>query len=70
MGFMPLASGFAQLPLLLVLKRVPLRTVLLTTCPYPYPYPYPYPNPNPNTNPNPNQVLLTFCVVLCASQVL
>lgn len=41
MGFMPLASGFAQLPLLLVLKRVPLRTVLLT-----------------------------FCVVLCASQVL
>lgn len=40
MGFMPLASGFAQLPLLLVLKRVPLRTVLLT-----------------------------FCVVLCASEV-
>ena len=41
MGFMPLASGFVQLPLLFVLKRVPLRTVLLT-----------------------------FCVVLCASQVL
>ena len=35
------------------------------------PNPYPIPLPLPLTpNPNPNQVLLTFCVVLCASQVL
>ena len=53
MGFMPLASGFAQLPLLLVLKRVPLRTVLLTTCVYPYPYPYPYLYPYPYPYPYP-----------------